>query len=349
MSWREGWGRGRTGWRVGDIKWRAVSTSSPAESRRRAASVAADRRDRGVRADEGARVGGGRAARCRTAAHREEQDRLSGGVSGRQDVREAAAVPEVLHVRRDRPRGLMGDQGLQGVGGVDVALVAERDEAREARARALKVAADLQGQVAALRDEAEAAGREVAPAEPELARRVDDAHAVGAQQAGAVRGDQVREGVLLGGARRDHREAAGARVEALLDHRAHLVGRDRDHHVLGRRVQGGQGGAERLALEVAAPVVDQVDRAAGAAGQGARREPVAPLLRVVGRADDRDGRRVVQRVQACCRRHLYHPNLSARIGRRSATMACAAALGVVPSPSARASIWSIRERMERRV
>ena len=54
----------------------------------------------------------------------------------------------------------------------------------------------------------------------------------------------------------------------------------------------------RLPEHLAAAVVHEVHGAPGGAAQRAARQPVAPLGRVVGRADDRDGRRVEERFQA---------------------------------------------------
>ena len=83
---------------------------------------------------------------------------------------ERAAVAEVLGVEGDQPRRLVRGERAHQLGRLDVDLVAERGEAREAEPDRRDAAADLEREVAALGDQADRAAREVVGDELELRR-----------------------------------------------------------------------------------------------------------------------------------------------------------------------------------
>src|SRR5205807_8246023 len=87
----------------------------------------------------------------------------------------------------DHPRPLVPGERGEELGGADVRLVADRDRAREAEAGVLQQEPDLEQDVAALRDEADGAGRQRRRRELELGRAVEEAEAVRADQDG-IRG-----------------------------------------------------------------------------------------------------------------------------------------------------------------
>src|SRR5207245_9147917 len=91
---------------------------------------------------------------------RQQHDRLrgSGGCTS-----ERAPVAEVLHVQRDQPRRLVAGEALDELRCLEIRLVAERREAREAEPFALRQQRELQRQVAALRDQPDRARREIDP------------------------------------------------------------------------------------------------------------------------------------------------------------------------------------------
>ncbi len=102
---------------------------------------------------------GGRAAGCGPAgADGEEHDGLARRGRLGDGAGEVAAVTEVLGVEGDEPgalmRGVRADQLREG----QVRLVPERGEPREAQPQRLQQGRQLQGEVAALGDEADVAG-----------------------------------------------------------------------------------------------------------------------------------------------------------------------------------------------
>src|SRR6187200_2710962 len=99
---------------------------------------------------------------------------------------EPAPVAEVLRVDGDRARLVVPGERADELGRLDVRLVAQRDEAREPEADPGRLRADLEREVAALGDEADRAARQVLRDELELGAGVEDAEAVGSQQARAA-------------------------------------------------------------------------------------------------------------------------------------------------------------------
>ncbi|MQY33624.1 hypothetical protein SRB17_15850 [Streptomyces sp. RB17] len=102
------------------------------------------------------------------------------------------------------------------------------------------------------------ARRELTPAEPQFAARVDQAHAVGPEQPGAPGGHPAGRRALLGRvpAGGDDGEVASAGRQALGHHGPYVRGRHGHHDVLARRP--GQPGPERHTVQAAAPPVHQV-------------------------------------------------------------------------------------------
>ena len=139
--------------------------------------------------------GGG--ARARLAATGGEQDDLlPGGDRSRPGAREGTSVAEVLAVDADHPRVLVGRVGLDELRRLDVGLVAERGEARDADAVLGSEEAQLEGEVAALRDDPDRPRRERVRADVELCRGVVDAEAVRADHDGPGRSDALDDGSL---------------------------------------------------------------------------------------------------------------------------------------------------------
>ncbi len=109
--------------------------------------------DHGVARDERTGVRGGAAGAGGRAAAVEEHDGLHarGGARG---LDEGASVGHVLGVDGDRARRLVAGQVLDELREADVGLVADRGEARQPEAAALEQHADLEREVARLRDQA---------------------------------------------------------------------------------------------------------------------------------------------------------------------------------------------------
>src|SRR5258708_27238695 len=111
---------------------------------------------------------------------------------------------------RDAPRQL---------GRFEICLVAERREPREAETSARREQPELERQVAALRDQADLAGREIDPRrEIELRVAVEDAEAVRPEQDRVGVADAAAECALLrlADAGADADDRAGADVERLV-------------------------------------------------------------------------------------------------------------------------------------
>ena len=161
-------------------------------------------------------------ARCRVRVlDRHQQHGLAGPRRGLARRRERAPVAEVLDVDGDqlglRVAGELADQ----LRDLDVGLVADRREAREAEPGARGEHPDLEREVAALRDQPDRPARQVVGDEVELGGGVEDAEAVRAEQHGAGRARPVGERavahaarVAVGLARRDHDDARGPRRRA---------------------------------------------------------------------------------------------------------------------------------------
>ena len=100
---------------------------------------------------------------------------------GARGLDEGAAVGDVLGVDRDRARRLVPGEVLDEIGQADVGLVADRGEAREPEAAALEQHAELDREIARLRDQADRARGVVVGGDVELRERVVDADAVRAR------------------------------------------------------------------------------------------------------------------------------------------------------------------------
>ena len=274
------------------------------------ARLAAGRRDHGVARDERAGVRGGTAgARCRAPAVEEDHGLLGGRRAGGLD--EGAPVGDVLGVDRDRARGLVPGQVLHEVGQADVGLVADRGEAREPEAAALEQHAELDREVARLRDQADGPRGVVVRRDVELRERVVDADAVGAEHHRARGAHALDQRVLARAARLallgepggDHDEGARALLERLLDGLLEAGLGHRDDDGLDLPAGLGEARQQRMPVDLAAAAVDQVHRAAVRAAQGVARQPVAPLARIGRRAQHGDGARREQRLQIARSRH----------------------------------------------
>ena len=289
---------------------RQASTSSPGRVDAHDARLAAGGGDHGVVRDERARVRGG-AARARGRAPAVEQDH---GLLPRGRARgldERAAVGDVLGVDRDRARGLVAGEVLHQVGQAHVGLVADRGEAREAEPAALEQHAELDREVARLRDQANRPVRVVVGRDVELRERVVDADAVGPEHDGARLAHVCDERALpdaagiapLGEPRRDHDQRARTLGERLLDGLLEARLGHRDDDGLDRLAHLGEAREQRMPVDLAPATVDQVHGAAVRAAQRGASQPVAPLARIGRRAEYGDRGRGEERLEVARFRH----------------------------------------------
>ena len=154
-----------------------------------------------------------------------EQDHGLLGRSRAGGLDEGPAVGDVLGVDRDRARGLVPGEVLHQVGQADVGLVADRGEAREPEPAALEQHAELDREVARLRDQPDGAGGVVVGRDVELGERVVDADAVGAEHDRARGAHALDQRPLAHAARLaplgepggDHDQRARALLERLVD------------------------------------------------------------------------------------------------------------------------------------
>ena len=251
-------------------------------------------RDHGRARDQrpGVRPRGARARLGR--ADGEQHDGLFGG-GGR--VHEGAPVAEVLGVDGDHlGRLVLGERGDE-LRKVDVGLVPDRGEPREAELDRAREDAELEGEVAALRDQADRALRELVRGDAEVGARVEDAE--------AVRPEQHRTGIAHP---RDQRPLARLRLGAQLaepgrdaDQRPRAGGqgvvdglleggrRDRDDHELGHPGKLAERPVRRPSEHAAAVSVHQVDPGGGARPEAHRDRASCPTWR--GRQRRRRSRR----------------------------------------------------------
>ena len=115
------------------------------------------------------------------ASGREEDDLLARQLRRLPGPRERPAVAEVLAVDADHAGVLVRRERLDELGGLDVGLIPERGEARDADAILRAEQAQLEREVATLGDDPEGAGGELVHAEVERCRCVVDAEAVRAE------------------------------------------------------------------------------------------------------------------------------------------------------------------------
>ena len=223
---------------------------------------------------------------------------LAGAHGGGRGAGEGAAVTEVLDVDGDELGGVVGGELGHEVGGAEIGLVAQRREPGEPQPLRRGEQPQFQREVAALGDEPDRAGGEGVGDKLEPPAGVQDAEAVGPEQHRSRGADALGEGgVGLAGTRADDHDRAGAGGQGAGDGRVDGGGGDGDDHEVGRLgqlVQGPVGPPSQHRF--ARAVVDEERRPVRLAAQRSLGQPVAPLARVLRRADHRDGRRVEQGV-----------------------------------------------------
>ena len=184
--------------------------------------------------------------------------------------------------------------------GLNVRLVAERDEAREPEPELGADHADLEREVPALRDEPDRAGLELFRAELELRAGVVDAEGVRPDEDGSGAAHPLDDRALAGGPLlahlaepgADEDDALGTRAERVLDRLLDARRRDCDDDEL-RRL--GQLRERRVGLspeDLAALAVHEEHGAPVLALDRAAREPEAPLPGDARGTDDGDRARV---------------------------------------------------------
>ena len=263
---------------------------------------------------------------------------------------------------------------------LQIGLVAERREARDAEAELAREQRHLEREVAALRDEADRPRLEVARAEIEPGRPVVDAHAVGPEEHSAGGADPfdrlplAAETLLatLAQPRRNRDDRARPdrerRVDLLLERRH---GYAEDDQLRGFR-EIRKRPIRRPAEYLVPCTIDEVDSAPVFSTHGAAREPLSPFCGIVRRADDRDGARLEERTQVACRPmwHRGHHHIRENASRRRSTRVMAttkkttlgpmgAGIGrptqdTIPSPKStgdldRGRIAELAEREQRRL
>ena len=260
------------------------------------------------------RTGVGRSRTCtRLAAARcEEDDLLARMLRRLAGASERPAVAEVLAVDADHAGVLVRCERLDELGRLDIGLIPERGEARDADAVLRSEQAQLQGKVAALGDDPELARRELVHAEIERRRCVVDAEAVRPQHHRArrayLRGDAALEllaaVVNLAEAGRDRDDPACPGGERVIHARLERRDRHRDHDELGRAGQLRKRAKRLLPEDLAAVPVDEPDVAAIGAAQGPFGDPLSPLGRIVRGAEHGERARIEERPQVA---HVVKP------------------------------------------
>ncbi len=209
----------------------------------------------------------------------EEDDGLPGLDRFLRGAREGPSVAEILAVEGDHTGRLVVDQAADELARLEVGLVPERREAREAEPVVLGEQGELEREVAALGDEADRAALQLAPAEVEARRGVEDPETVRPEEDGARRPNALDNRGLPGPALvaclpepgGDPDERFRARGERCVDGVLEPVGGNRKHDELRRLGQVCQRGVG-LPLEDFAPVpVHEIDRAAFLSPEGAER------------------------------------------------------------------------------
>ena len=162
------------------------------------------------------------------AARFHGDDRL-GARDAPRDAAEAARVAERFEVQQDDARGRVELPVLQQVVAGDIGLVADADERRQADAALPRELENREPERAALRREPDAAGRRhdrrERGVEAHLRRRVEQAHAVGADHPHPVVAHALDQLLLqrpagvadLGEPGRDHHQRLDARRGAIVD------------------------------------------------------------------------------------------------------------------------------------
>jgi len=258
--------------------------------------------DGGVENDVGAgdhaRVGlhGGRAGGV--AAGLEQDDRLDARRRA-QRAHEAAGVADAFDVKQDVVRAAVVDQVVENLAEIDVGRAAQRNDAGEADAVALRPVEYRGAHGARLRNQREMAdvGIDAREGGVQAEFRADDAEAVGAEHAHVVaagdfehlafeRGARVAG---LGEARGDDDDVLDAAAAALLDDGRHRLRAGGDHRQFDARADlfdrlVGFDALHRLVFGV-----DRVQAALVARVEDVLEEDVADRIFAVGGADHGDG------------------------------------------------------------
>ena len=187
----------------------------------------------------------------------------------------------------------------------DIDGVADGHLAAEAEAAFPRVLGEVQQQVAALQDQGDRPARDRVAAEVQVACRVEQADAVGSQQAaarGAVvrnhpRFDALAPRVDLAEARGDADDARNAALRAIGQGRGHRSGRHHEDGEVDRvgHVEDASIGSE--AAQCGGPGVYGMDRAGEAVFDQAAIAPPAELGRILRRADEGDAARAEEGVE----------------------------------------------------
>ena len=214
---------------------------------------------------------------------------------------ELARLVHRFDVQQDGARvGVVG-QVVEHVAEVDVGMLAQRHEVREADLPRLGPVEHGGDQRARLRHEGQFARprRNVREAGVEPGVRRQQAHAVGAQNAHQRGPGGVQHGLLLlrrqAGADDHHR--LGAAPRQLFDQVHHRAGRRADHGQFGRLGQVGHAGVAALARQRLVLWVDREHGAGKAAGAHVVPQRAADGEGPLGRADDGHGLRVEQGIE----------------------------------------------------
>lgn len=236
------------------------------------------------------------------AARGEQNDRLARRGSR---LREGTAVAEVLGVHGDRRGGLVPGAVLDQVDEGDIGLVAERDEPGEAEAVPLHAELEFEGQISALAQQRDTAGREGVRGEMQLGRVVGDAQTVGADQDRTclphpcgeclLPGQPVRTG--LGETGGDADDGACAALQSLVDRGLEARPGHGDHHELDGLADRGEAGCCPAPENGPTAAVDQVHRPASEGAQRLRRHGVTVFRRVVAGPDHGHGLGIEERSQ----------------------------------------------------
>jgi hypothetical protein len=191
---------------------------------------------------------------------------------------------------------LVADEIANDVDRLEVGLVAERGEAREPQAHLGDEQTQLEGEVAALGDQADRAARQLVPPDVEIRAGVEHAHAVGPEQQSPRLADPACDVPLarlavqtrLAQAGRDADDGPCSHGERVVHDRLEGAFGDRDHDELRRARELSEGTPRRSSENGAAVPVHQVDVTPVLPAQRTPSERVPPGRRVVRRADDRD-------------------------------------------------------------
>jgi len=212
---------------------------------------------------------------------------------------------KVLGVYGDHAGRLVCRVGLDELGDVEVGLVANRHEARESHACLGGDQCQLDPEVAALRDQADRSGRELARCQVQLADGVRHAEAVRADEQSARRADPVgdraldRQAVMscFAQSRGDRDDRPRPRRQRIIDSLLKAGRADADDDEVDRPGHVGKRGVGALAEDVLAAAIDEEDAAPRQSLQGATREPIAPFGRRRRGAEDRERARIEERGQ----------------------------------------------------